>query len=475
MTLESTISGQLTDRHSHERFVQRFGGNVTLPSDPEYDDARAVWNGMIDRYPALIAHCESTAQVVQALEYAREQQLPIAVRGGGHNVAGHGTCDGGIVIDLAKMNAVTVDPEARIARVDGGALWADVDTATQKHGLATPGGVFSRTGVAGLTLGGGFGWLASQYGLSCDNLIGAEVITADGRIIVASEDENPELLWGLRGGGGNFGIVTRFVFQLHPVGPEVYFVFVLHDAEGDKLFERLCFFRDWCESDGDNIGAIASFGVVPPDPHVFPEEIHLKPFVLFGALYSGPAEEGMRVLQPLREIDEPLVDFSDTMQYVDVQQIFDPDYPDGMRYYWKSLNIGELTDAALLRMIEHSRRQPGPFSTTDIWPVGPGIKRGSLDDSAFFGREAAYLLNVEANWEDPGDDEAHIQWVRSLIDEMGEFSDGSRYLNFAGFQEEGDAMMAASYGPQYRRLQALKAQYDPDNIFRLNQNVPPRS
>jgi FAD/FMN-containing dehydrogenase len=468
-------STQPRDVTAAERLTQQFSGELIRPGDAAYDEARRVWNGMIDRRPALIARCGSTDDVVAAVNFARETGLPLAVRGGGHNVAGHGTVEGGVVIDLSPMHQVDVDPAARLAHVGGGATWGQVDVATQAHGLATPGGVFAGTGVAGLTLGGGYGWLRNSYGLSCDNLVGAEVVLASGEVVRASAAERPELLWGLRGGGGNFGVVTRFTFQLHPVGPEVMFVFVFHDASGDRMAEAVRFYRDFTAAAPDSVNTLMAVGVIPPDASVFPEAIHGRPMAVFGALYVGPVEEGQRVLQPLRDFGVPLMDASGVMPYVDAQNMFQHDYPDGRRYYWKSLNLTCLDDEAIARIVAHARRQPSPFSTTDIWQIGGAARRFGPEHAAYHGREVAFLLSPEANWDDPADDAANIGWLRSFLADMEPFSDGGRYLNFAGFQEEGDAMVRNAYGPQYARLAALKAQYDPTNLFRLNQNIAPSS
>jgi FAD/FMN-containing dehydrogenase len=455
-----------------QAFAAGLTGQLIRPGDPDYDTARAVWNGMIDRYPALIARCAGVDDVIAAVHFAREHNLPVAVRGGGHNVAGHGTCDDGLVIDLSPMKGISVDPDARVAQAEGGVTWGELDAATQQYGLATPGGVFSDTGIAGLTLGGGFGWLRNKYGLSCDNLISAEVVTADGRVVRANETENADLLWGLRGGGGNFGIVTTFEFRLHPVGPEVMFVFALHDGAGDKMKQAIQLYRDYSATAPDEASTILACGVIPPAHH-FPEALHGHPFVLLGGLYAGPVEEGQRVLQPLLDFGTPLVDFSGVKPYVEAQKAFDEDYPNGLRYYWKSLNLSSLEDEVIDRIVEHARQQPSPFSTTDIWHIGGKVTQVSDAESAFHGRQAAFLLSPEANWEDPADDEANISWLRNFIADMQEFSDGSRYLNFAGFQEEGDEMMRKSFGDKYQRLAALKRKYDPTNFFRLNQNIKP--
>lgn len=451
-------------------FASYLRGELIHPEDAAYDSARQVWNGMIDRRPALIARCACVEDVIAAVNFARAHDLLVAVRGGGHQVAGHATCDGGLVIDLSPMKAISVDPEARTARAQGGVIWGELDRATQPYGLATPGGAVSDTGIAGLTLGGGFGWLRNKYGLSCDNLISAEVVTANGRLLKASETENPDLFWGIRGGGGNFGIVTTFEYQLHPVGPEVMFAFVFH--HGDHSREALRFCRDFTATAPDEVSLLAVMGTIPPGAENFPEEIHGAPFILFAACYAGPAEEGERVLQPLRDFSTPLVDFSDRMPYVEVQTVFDEDYPSyALRYYWKSIHLPELSDEMIDQIVDHARRQPSVLSTTDLWHNAGAIRRISEDETAYSGRRFPFLLNIEANWPDPQDDEANLAWVRTFIEEMRPFSDGSAYLNFGGFQEEGEAMMRSVYGAKYTRLSALKQKYDPQNLFRLNANI----
>lgn len=454
-------------------FVAGFRGEVVLPGDTKYDQARRVWNGMIDRYPALIARCARVEDVIASVNFARENELLVAVRGGDHNVAGHATCDGGLVIDLSPMKRIEIDPVSRVARVEAGVTWGELDAAAQVYGLATPGGVFSETGIAGLTLGGGFGWLRNKYGLSCDNLIAAEVVTTKGQAIRTNQSENPDLLWGLRGGGGNFGVVTTFVFRLHPVGPQVMFVFVFHDGQGAKMKEAIQFYRDFCATAPDEVSSIGFAGIVPPGLAHFPEKIQGLPFFGIGALYAGDPDAGQELLQPLRDFSQPIIDFSGIMPYVQAQRAFDEDYPDGLRYYWKSLNLTRLDDRVIDRIVLHAQKQPSPLSTIDIWHIGGAVKRSGPEESAFFGRAASFLLNPEANWEKPQDDEANIGWVRDFIADMGEFSDGSRYLNFAGFQEEGDEMIQKAFGDRYQRLVTLKDKYDPSNLFRLNQNIKP--
>lgn len=452
---------------------ERFKGQVIYPGDAEYDSARKVWNGMIDKYPAAVVRPADEGDVIAAVDFARDHQLPLSVRGGGHNVAGHATNDGGIIIDLSSMKKIEVDPVNRTVRAQGGVVWGELDAATQPYGLAAPGGVYSQTGIAGLTLGGGFGWLRGAYGLSCDNLIGAEVVTADGRLIRANASENSDLLWGLRGGGGNFGVVTTFEFQLHPVGPDVMFVFVFYDGtNADEMKRAVRLYRDFSAAAPDEVSTLFALGQVPPEAH-FPEELYRRPFSAFAALYTGPVEEGRKALQPLLDFGTPLFDLSGVKPYTEAQQAFDDEFPDGRRYYWKSMNVNHLNEDAIDRIVAHARQQPSPFSTTDIWHVGGAVKRGSAETSAFNGRQAEFLVNAEANWNDPADDSANLEWVRRFITDIEEFSDGSRYLNFAGFQEEGDDMMRKAFAGQYARLQALKQQYDPTNLFRLNQNVKP--
>jgi FAD/FMN-containing dehydrogenase len=460
----------ILDEQAVQRFAAALDGVLRRPGDPGYEEARRVWNGMIDKRPALIAACAHTEDVATAVTFAREQALPLSVRGGGHNVAGHAANDGGLVIDLSPMRQVRVDAATRTVRAGGGATIADLDQATQAHGLAVPMGVVSQTGIAGLTLGGGVGWLRNKYGLSCDNLLAAEVVTADGRVRRADDEENADLLWGLRGGGGNFGVVTQFTYRAHPVGPEVMFVFTFY--HGDAIGEALPYYRDYCETAPREVSSFAICGDVPPEAD-FPEAIHGEPYVLFAACYAGPVEAGRRVLQPLRRFAEPLVDFSDAMPYLDVQKILDADYPDGMRYYWKSLYLDSLDEEAIAAVIAHNEARPGALSTIDIWPMGGAVRDVDEAAGAFGGREAPYLLGVEANWEDPAADEANVAWARRVVADMQRFSGGAEYLNFPGFQEGGEKTMRATFGAKYRRLAALKQKYDPTNLFRRNQNIKP--
>ena len=452
-------------------------GRLLQPDDPGYEQARHVWNGMIDKCPALIVKCANTRDVVSAVNFAREHGLLLSVRGGGHNVAGYATNDGGMVVDLSPMNRVAVDPGSRIVHAGGGATIADVDGATKQHGLAVPLGVVSQTGIAGLTLGGGIGWLRNKYGLTCDNLVGAEVVTADGRVVNASEDRNADLLWGLRGGGGNFGVVTELVYRAHPVGPEVMFVFTFY--HGEKIRDALRYYREYCGTAPEEVSSFAICGAVPPE-EPFPEELHGEPYVLFAACYAGSVEQGRPVLQPLRAFDAdnggPMLDFSGPMSYADeVQTILDEDYPDGMRYYWKSLYLDSLGDDVIEAVVARVEARPGRLSTVDVWHMGGAVTGRREVDGALGARDAPYLLGVEANWESPVRDEANVAWARDTVAELATFSSGAEYLNFPGFHEGGEETLRRAFSGNYRRLQALKRKYDPDNLFRVNQNVAPTS
>ena len=446
-------------------------GRIIRPGDADYDEARAVWNGMIDKYPALIARCANASDVIAAVNFARTNNLVVAVRGGGHNVAGSAVCDDGLVIDLSLMKGIEVDPENRIARAEGGVTWGELDRATQVYGLATPGGVVSDTGIAGLTLGGGLGWLRRKYGLSVDNLLSVDIVTADGRLLKASESENADLFWGLRGGGGNFGIVTAFEYRLHPVGPEVMFCFAFQPGERAK--EALEFYREYTASAPDEVSAFAILGTFPETEH-YPKEAHGRPFVLFAALYAGPVAEGQRVLKPLWEFDKPIVDMSGVMPYVEAQTVFDEDYPAGeMRYYWKSVYLRELSDEAIDTLIALQAEDPSPFSTIDIWQLGGAMSRIGPEATAFGSRSAPFLIGIESNWIHPEHDAANIAWNRKVYRDLQPFSDGTEYLNFPGLLEDGDRMAQTTFGANYRRLVELKNKYDPTKLFRLNPNITP--
>ena len=468
-----TLAG--SDSSLDEAVVERFGsglrGELLRSGDAVYDEARSLWNGVIDRHPALIVRCAAVEDVVACVNFARENDLLVAVRGGGHNVAGTASAEGGLVIDLSDMKSIEVDPERRTVRAAAGATIGELDEETQKHGLATPMGVVSQTGIAGLTLNGGMGHLRRKHGLSSDNLISVELVTADGRSLTASEQENADLFWAIRGGGGNFGVVTSFEYRLYPVGPEVMCVFVFYP--GDRAIEVLRSAEEYAAHAPDEVSALGVLGRVPRVED-FPEEWHGEQFVAFLAVYAGPGEDGAEALRPLRELGDPIADFSGPMPYVEVQKLLDEDYPDGWRYYWKSLNVDELGEGVIEALIEHAEAAPSDHSTIDIWFQGGAMGRVGAGESAFGDRSVPILLGIEANWEpEPQEDEANIAWARACYSDLRRFSGGGMYLNFPGFLEEGQGLMRDAYGENYERLVALKNQYDPANLFRLNQNIEP--
>ncbi|RMF78201.1 MAG: FAD-binding oxidoreductase [Chloroflexi bacterium] len=454
-----------------ENFRAQMRGDVITPDDAGYDEARLIWNGMHDKRPALIARCTGVADVIDAVNFARNNNLLVAVRGGGHNVAGSASCDGGIMIDLSLMTGVHVNPVARTARAQGGATWGDVDRETQVFGLATAGGVVSTTGIAGLTLGGGLGWLRRKHGLSIDNLLSVDVVTAGGQFVTASEHENADLFWGIRGGGGNFGIVTSFEYQLHPVGPEVMLCAPWYPAE--RAGEIIPRWRDFMASAPEALSSNLLFWTVPPVPD-FPEEVHGKRAVILAAVYAGPPDEGERVVQPLRELGEPLLDLSGKMPWTVVQSAFDPFFPKGERqYYFKSRYLKDLSDSTIQAMLPRAVNPPAPFVLIVVWHYGGAMARVPDEATAFLGRKAPFLFSVDAVWDDVAQTDEVINYARGFLEDMAAHSPGGLYINFAGLGEEGEHLVRDAYGTHYERLVALKNKYDPTNLFRLNQNIKP--
>jgi len=442
-----------------------------LPGDAGYDEARRVWNGMIDRRPAMIARCADAAEVSAAVGHARRNALPLAVRGGGHSVAGHSTCDGGMMIDLSPMDLVTVDPETRTVRVGGGATWGPVDRVTQRFGLAVPGGVVSHTGVAGLTLGGGYGWLRRKYGLSCDHLLSAEVVLADGRLATASASENPDLLWALKGGGGNFGIVAAFEFRAVPVGPEVMYAGTMYPVERAGAVLRA--WRDYVSGAPDEVTSDAIWWSVPPDPAI-PAELHGAPVLVVEGVYAGPVEEGERVMRPLRELGEPLMDLSSPQPLTAVNSALDEVFPAGAHHsYWKSHYLPELSDDAIDSFVRWAERCPSALSPMPIRHLGGAMSRVSPADTALGDRSAPFLLSIDAVWEDPADTDRNVEWVGGFWGAMRPFATGAAYTNFLSPLGEGDDLLKRTYGANYDRLLKLKRRYDPENLFRLNHNIDP--
>lgn len=446
-----------------------FRGKLIAPDDAGYDEARSVWNGMIDKRPALIARCTGVADVIAAVNYAREHDLLLAVRGGGHNVAGSALCDGGLVIDLSQMRGIRVDPDARVAHVQAGAHWADLDHETQQFGLATPGGMVSTTGVAGLTLGGGFGYLSRKFGMACDNLLSVDIVTADGRFLTASATENPDLFWAIRGGGGNFGVVTSFTFQLHRVGPTVMagmIVYPIEDARG-----VLRFFREYADDIPDELGTLVVLLIAPPAPFL-PEEIHGKPAIAIAGCYAGPVDEGEYVLQDLRAFGRPVADLFVPMRYENFQAMFDAAAPAGLHQYWKSEYIAELEDGLIDTYIDYGAQLSSPLSHLFISHLGGSISSVNDTATAAANRNARYLLHITSTWRDPSESATHIEWTRSLAEAVRPYATGGSYLNFLDADEAADRSRTA-YGANYERLVEVKNRYDPENLFRMNTNIRP--
>jgi FAD/FMN-containing dehydrogenase len=444
---------------------QRFG-----PGDDGYDAARAVYNGMIDKRPALIARCSGVADVIDAVNLAREKKLPLAVRCGGHSVAGNGVCDDGVVIDLSGMKGVHVDPAARVARANAGVLWGEFDRETQLFGLATPGGRMTTTGVGGFTLGGGYAWISTKHGLACDNLISAQVVTADGRVVTASEDENPDLLWGLRGGGGNFGVVTSYEFRLHELGPIVMAGMAVHAIDSARDVARA--WRDWIESAPEAVCSGLGILLAPPEPFV-PPEVQGKPVLGILVMYAGDPDEGEAMLRPLKQdIGPPAVDLIDRIPYTAFQAIVDPFSPTGWLNYHRGEHLAALPDDAIDAYVEHGVCVKSPMSQSIVFRHGGAISRVPEQATAASHRDAPYMWHPIAAWSDPADTDHSIAWVREFSAAMKPFATGGVYLNFE--QDEGAEHVRAGFGHEkYARLVALKDKYDPDNLFHINQNIAP--
>ena len=453
VTLEGQMAG-LEDA-AVEEFRGGLHGSSLVAGDDGYDEARTIWNGLTDKYPAIIAQCSGAADVIDAVNFARKHDILVAVRGGGHNVAGNAVCDGGLTIDLSTMNGVRVDPATRKVRVGGGATLGAVDRETQIFGLATPLGVVSLTGVAGLTLCGGIGWLRRKHGMTCNALVSVDIVTADGRCVTASESENPDLFWGVRGGGGNFGVVTSFEFELYPVGPTVTLCapfYALDDSAGNIMRAWRHFITDAPE----DISSNCIFWSIPAHPN-FPEDLHGTPVVIPAAVHTGTLEDGERLIQPLRELGEPVLDLSGPVPYNGVQTAFDPFFVKGERLnYWKSLYLDTLDDDAIARIVARALDRPNPGALIVCWHLGGAMNRVDPAETALGERSAPYLCSFDTSWTDPADNESAINWTREAWAELKPFSRGSAYLNFPGQGEEGEALLRASYGSaNYDRLVEL--------------------
>ena len=445
-----------------------FQGEILLPSDGAYDSARKIWNAMIDKRPAVIARCATTSDVVRAVTFARDNKLVLAVRGGGHNIAGSALCDDGLVIDLSKMTAARVDPAGRRATIEGGATLADLDAATQAHGLATPVGINSTTGIAGLTLGGGFGWLSRKYGMTVDNLESAEVVTAAGEVVRASASEHPDLFWALRGGGGNFGVVTRFEFRLHPVGPNVLSGLIVYSlSEAKSVLQQ---YRAFVAKAPDDLAVWTVLRQAPPLPFL-PTKVHGTGIIALALLYAGDPKQGAPLIAPLRTVGTPLGEHVGVQPYVAWQQAFDPLLTAGARNYWKSHNLSTLQDGLFDAVIASVGKLPSPQCEIFFGAIGGATTRPAPDAAAYAHRDAQFVMNVHGRWEDPADDERCIGWARDFFNASAPFASGGVYVNFLT-ADEGDRVRAA-YGSNYHRLAQVKRKYDPDNLFRTNQNIVP--
>jgi FAD/FMN-containing dehydrogenase len=450
-----------------DQLREQVRGEVIAPDDDGYEQARRVYNAMIDRRPAVVVRCANAGDVVATVNFAREHQLDLAVRGGEHSVPGFGTCDGGVVVDLSGMRGVRVDPGARTARAEGGATWGDFDAATHAFGLATTGGIISTTGVGGLTLGGGIGYLARGCGLSCDNLVSADVVTADGRFLVASEDENDDLFWALRGGGGNFGVVTSFEFRLHPVkdiygGPIFY---ELRDAGA-----VLEFFREFIADAPQEFGGFPAFQIAPPLPFI-PEDRHGDPFLVIVACWAGPLDQGARALQPFHDLAPVAAELVGPMPYPALNSAFDGLVPPGLQHYWKANFVTELTDEAIGAHLEHGPKVPVVNSTVHIYPINGVCHQVAPDATAFAYRDANFATVIAGMWPDPADNQANIGWVRDYYDATAPLSEQGGYINFMA--DDDQDRIKANYRGNYERLVTVKRKYDPGNLFHLNQNIRP--
>ena len=441
-------------------------GQIVLPDDPNYNEVREIWNAMIDRRPAVIVQCAEADDVPHAISYARENGLEISIRGGGHNIAGSSLCDNGVVIDFSNMTTVSVDAQKRRAYVEPGATLGDFDKAVQAHGLATPVGINSTTGIAGLTLGGGFGWLTRKYGMTIDNLVSAEMVTADGRKIQVSEDENTDLFWAIRGGGGNFGVVTQFEFALYPVGPEILaglLVFPIDQAK--QVLEK---YREFVKSAPEELNIWVILRKAPPLPFL-PENVHGKEVIVLAIFYAGDIAEGEKLFDPLRSFGDAYGEHIGAQPYAQWQQAFDPLLTPGARNYWKSHNFTELSDGALDSMIEFAGKLPSPQCEIFVGLIEGAANRVPSDAMAYGHRDAKFVLNVHGRWDEAAQDETCIAWARAFFKASAPYASAGAYVNFMT-GDEGDRV-AAAYGVNFARLQQIKKKYDPENIFHNNQNI----
>ena len=455
-----------------EAFKTSLRGELLRPTDSGYETARTIWNALIDHRPALIARCTGAADVLAVVRFAREHDLLVSIRGGGHNIAGKAVCDGGLMIDLARMKSIRVDPVARTVRAEPGVLGGEFDRETQAFGLAAPVGTVSTTGIAGLTLGGGQSWLSSKYGFAIDNLLSVDIVTADGGLRTASTTQHEDLFWAIRGAGHNFGVVTSFEFDAHPVGPVVPVAATLYPARDAGAL--LPAWREWAATAPDEAMSRAIFWWMPPDPSL-PPALHDQDVFMAAAIHTGPAEEAQEVLQPLRELGTPLADLGREMPFRAFQSAFDAFFPKGqLSSYWKSVYLDELSDDLVDLIVRHGVRRPAPLTMLHVPMLGGAMARVDPDATAFGDRSAPFMLSVDGNWTDPAATPEAIAWVRDVVDEAERFSTRGTYLNFSGREETaGPDLVGAAYGDNLAPLSELKRRYDPGNLFRMNSNIPP--
>jgi len=444
-----------------EEFKAGLRGELLCPGDESYEEARTVWNAMIDKRPALITRCAGAADVIHSINFARNNEFLVAVRGGGHDVAGTAVCDGGLVIDLSRMKGIRVDPTRRTIRAEPGLTWGEFDQETQAFGLATTGGFVPTTGIAGLTLGGGLGYLMRRFGLVCDNLLSVDIVTAEAQLLTASETENEDLFWGVRGGGGNFGIVTSFEYEVHPVGPMVLGGLILHPLARAKEIAQ--FYREFTSTSPDELTTYLAF-VTSPDG---------QPVVAFVICYSGPVDEGEEVIRPLREFGSPVADMAGPMPYTAIQALGGDLFPHGRWNYWKSNFVQELSDKAIDTMIDQFSAAPSPFCVAAFEHLGGEVSRVGEDETAFGDRSAPYTLIITSGWVDPAETERNVEWARGFWQAMQPFTLDTVYVNYMDIRDEADRIKAAYGAEKYERLVALKNKYDPTNLFRLNKNIQP--
>jgi FAD/FMN-containing dehydrogenase len=464
------VSGIAVDDSTVQAFAGRLRGKIVRPDNVSYDETRRIWNGMINKRPAMIVRCQGASDVMEAVKFAREHGVKASVRGGGHNIAGTSLCDDGMVIDLSPMKGIRVDLQNGTVHVQPGCTWADVDKETQKFGYAVPCGIISTTGVAGLALGGGFGWLSRKYGYTSDNLVSADVVTADGEFLKASDTENPELFWGIRGGGGNFGIVTSFEFRMRPVGPTVLAGMIVHPIA--KATEVIDFFREFTSTAPNELTSLLNIRIAPPAPFL-PKEVHGAPVIIIVVCYNGSVEDGEKVNAPLRKFGTPIADVIAPKPFTAHQTMLDSGQPSGRNYYWKSEYLHQISPDIASTILQNTSKLPSPESAFLMMHLGGAIGNVGENDTAAANRDARYIVNIAGAWDDTTKENACIQWARGFWSDMTRYSTGGVYVNFLT-SDEGQDRVRAAYGPEkYDKLVAVKNKYDPTNFFQFNQNIKP--